>query len=57
MYKLRDHEIMKGVFVYNTKPGNWSEYTEIVNFNPGSKITMEECVVAIMRIYDLTDKS
>ena len=50
MYKLRDHEIMKGVFAYNTKPGNWSEYTEIVNFNPGSKITMEEFVVAIMRI-------
>ena len=56
VYKLRDYGIMQGEFVYDAEIGDWGGYSETVNFNPKSEITKEECIVAIMRIYDLMDK-
>ena len=56
VYKLCDYGIMKGAFVYNAELNDWGGYTETVNFNPQSEITKEECIVAMMRIYDLMDK-
>lgn len=57
MYKLCDYGIMKGTFACNAELGDWGKYTETVNFNPLSETTKEECIAAIIKIYDFMDKS
>lgn len=42
--------------MYDAEMGDGEGYAETVKFNPKSEITKEECIIAIMRIYDLMDK-